>query len=779
MLRVKQIIGPLSLACLSVSLVPLAYAADKSQSPATPDSMQAVEEAGKANDTAQAQGVNNAKVPEALDMVEVVGDSDRAKEMPASAQYIGTEEIRYQSYSDVNRILRKAPGVNIREEDGFGLFPNISFRGVDTTRSAKITVMEDGVLTAPAPYSAPAAYFNPAGGRMSGVEVLKGGSQVKYGPHITGGVLNYLSTPIPETGKAYLKTTYGSYDEIRSHGYVGDTLDTQHGRFGYLVEGFYRNSAGFKTIDTTPDFQDSDKTGFSQVEPMIRLAWEPNTDMYQRLEVKFGYTDMDADETYLGLSETDFRNDPYRRYSASRFDNIVSENLRGFARYFISPTDNLDIVTTAYYSEFDRNWSKLDGLSGAGTSSLSAALAGAGNGLACLKGEAACNLRVRDNNRSYYLGGVETMANYRFDLGATHHELNGGFRYHEDRETRFQHDTTYNQAANGTITGKTVGAPGSQDDRYGLTNAYAFFLKDRIEFGNWGFTPGVRYEHLYQTYVNKRAPATNGTSSLDLFAGGASLDYKFNDEWMMFGSVHKGFSPPSPQNSVIDKLEEETSNAYELGARYKRGAFSAEMTGFYTQFENLLVVNNIGGAGTGQSENFGEVDSRGVELAVNFDAGEAFGWGFRNPYFLAFTYTDTEQLNDAASTDAESIFSFGKKGNRVPYIPEYALSFGSGLHFSNWGVDVTGNYVGETFTSASNTSAQVNGLGQPDARFGKTDDYVVADVSAYYQVVKGVKILGGVQNVNDEEYLVSRQPHGPRPGMPLFAYGGFELDFDI
>jgi Fe(3+) dicitrate transport protein len=406
-------------------------------------------------------------------------------------------------------------------------------------------------------------------------------------------------------------------------------------------------------------------------------------------------------------------------------------------------------------------------------------LAGAGNGLACLKGEAACNLRVRDNNRSYYLGGVETMANYRFDVGATHHELNGGFRYHEDRETRFQHDTTYNQAANGTIIGKTVGAPGSQDDRWGLTNAYAFFLKDRIEFGKFGFTPGVRYEHLYQTYVNNRAPATNGTSSLDLFAGGASLDYKFNDEWMMFGSVHKGFSPPSPQNSVIDKLEEETSNAYELGARYKRGAFSAEMTGFYTQFENLLVVNNIGGAGTGQSENFGEVDSRGVELAVNFDAGEAFGWGFRNPYFLAFTYTDTEQLNDAASTDAESIFSFGKKGNRVPYIPEYALSFGSGLHFSNWGVDVTGNYVGETYTSASNTSAQVNGLGQPDARFGKTDDYVVADVSAYYQVAKGIKILGGVQNVNDEEYLVSRQPHGPRPGMPLFAYGGFELDFDI
>lgn len=711
---------------------------------------------------------------EALDMVSVVGSAEAAKDMPASASYIGTEDIRDQSYSDINRILRKAPGVNIREEDGFGLFPNISFRGVDTTRSAKITVMEDGVLVAPAAYSAPAAYFNPAGGRMSGVEVLKGGSQVMYGPHITGGVMNYLSTPIPVEGKAYLKAIYGSYGEFRSHGFVGDTIDTSHGKVGYLVEGFYRGSDGFKTIDTTPDFQNGDQTGFQQVEPMVRLSWEPNTAMYQKLEVKFGYSSMDADETYLGLTEEDFRNDPYRRYAATRFDNIDSEQKGGFARYFVSPTDNLDIVTTAYYKEFDRNWSKLD------DSNASSALAGGNPGrLACLKGNAACNLTVRDNNRAYYAGGVDTTAKYRFDLGVTHHELNGGFRYHEDKEDRFQNDTIYTQNAQGVITNVDVKAPGTQDDRYGLTNAYAFHLKDRIELGKWGFTPGIRYEHLNQTYVNNRSPSTNGRSSLDLYAGGVSLDYKFNDDLMVFASAHRGFSPPSPQNAVSDKLREESSNAYELGSKYSSGAFSAELTGFYAQFENLLVVSNIGGTGTGASENFGAVDTRGVELAMNYDAGEAFGWGFRNPYFLSFTYTDTEQLNGAKSRDPESIFSYGAKGNKVPYIPEYALSFGSGLHFEKWGVEVAANYVSETYTSANNTDLQLNGDGTPDSRYGKTDEYVIMDVSTYYKVAKGIKILGGVQNASNEEYVVSRQPYGPRPGMPLFAYGGFELDFDI
>src|SRR5690606_3619712 len=115
---------------------------------------------------------------------------------------------------------------------------------------------------------------------------------------------------------------------------------------------------------------------------------------------------------------------------------------------------------------------------------------------------------------------------------------------------------------------------------------YAFFLNDRMEWNNWGFTPGIRYEHVVHKYTNYRNPAQNGTSSMDLFAGGASVDYRFNDELMMFGSIHRGFSPPSPQNAVLDQLGEESSIAYELGGRFVRGAFSAEVTGFYTQFDN-------------------------------------------------------------------------------------------------------------------------------------------------------------------------------------------------
>lgn len=730
------------------------------------------------------QSIVIAEETEILSQVSIIGDPSAVYSIPGSAHYIDYESIREFSYDDINRTLRQVPGVYIREEGGYGLFPNISLRGVDTSRSAKVTLMEDGVLAAPAPYAAPSAYYSPTSGRMSGLEVLKGSSQIKYGPHTTGGAINYLSTPIPFEQRTFLRAQYGEDNEYRTHALHGNTIETEAGRFGFLFEGYFRGVDGFKTIDAAPGFNDRDDTGFQNIEPMIKLAWEPATNIYQRFEVKYGFTDAEADETYLGLSTADFRTDPYRRYSASRFDNIKREQHRSYIRYFMSPRDDFDVVTTAYYNKFARNWYKLNDIrSAAGglaaNDSLSAALAGNqnGTGLQCLQGNLACGLRVRANNREYYSTGIQSEANLRFDAAMLKHELTLGVRYHRDQEDRFQQNDVYNQDATGAITSVTFGALGSQADREDEVTALAFYLEDRIELGNWWFTPGIRYEYLELERVDYNAGTTRD-DDLDMLGGGIGIGYNITSELQAFGGVHFGFSPPSPGGAINNNLEEETSTSYEIGLRYASSnqVISAEAVGFLTEFEDLIVVNNIGGTGTGNDENFGEVESLGLELSGQFDLGLAKDWSFSNPYFVAFTYTDAEQQNNSSSTDAESIFSFGRAGNKVPYIPEYQLTVGSSVKFSRWGASVRASFVDDTFTSANNVSAEVNGLGAADARFGQTDSYEIVDIAGYYDIKSDLQIFAGIQNLFEEEYIVSRQPHGPRPGAPRTWYVGFQLE---
>jgi Fe(3+) dicitrate transport protein len=163
-----------------------------------------------------------------------------------------------------------------------------------------------------------------------------------------------------------------------------------------------------------------------------------------------------------------------------------------------------------------------------------------------------------------------------------------------------------------------------------------------------------------------------------------------------------------------------------------------------------------------------------VEFTLQYDPGLDRGWAFSNPWFLTATYTNARLLNDVSSADAGSLFAGGKRGNWVPYVPEWMFTMGTGVHFDLVGVDVTGIFVDETYTSASNTTALEDPDGNPDSRFGMTDDYFIWDFSGYARLTENVKLFGGIQNVFDLRYISSRHPYGPRPGAPLFGYMGVE-----
>ena len=110
----------------------------------------------------------------------------------------------------------------IRDEDGFGLRPNIGLRGGNSDRSAKITLLEDGVPLSPAPYAAPAAYYFPMTMRIVGVEVIKGAAAIRHGPQTIGGAINLRTRRVPVNATiAGVDTAYGAFNTLKAHGFTG------------------------------------------------------------------------------------------------------------------------------------------------------------------------------------------------------------------------------------------------------------------------------------------------------------------------------------------------------------------------------------------------------------------------------------------------------------------------------------------------------------------------------------------------------------------------------
>ena len=706
-----------------------------------------------------------------LDPMVVIGSSEAVFDLPGSGFFVEPEAIRQQNYFNVNRVFAKVPGVYVREEDGYGNFPNISIRGGDGTRSENVTIMEDGILTAPATYAAPAAYYSPNAARMSGIEVLKGSSQVRYGPHTTGGVVNYLSTPIPDGRGGYLRSTYGTNNTWQNHGYYGDVIEGDFGRFGFLGEIFYMRADGFRTIDSGIGYGGSDRTGFELVEPMVKVFWEPDSSVYQRFEAKYGYSRRDADETYTGLTERDLARTPYRRYAGTFLDNIYSEQHRTYLKYLIEPSGDLAVQVAGYYNHFERDWYKIRKTGGESIHKVLANPGHYGPAFDTLRLRGKGDLDIRANARSYEAYGLQSTADYDFQTGDVSHSLHGGFRLHRDEIRRFQRDDKIVVGGRGAPLAVRRGEPGSGGNRYQQAEALSLWIEDAIEIGKLTLTPGLRYEYIDMAYTDYKSDSTNtrtggGTGHTDQFAPGIGLTYALTDSEVLFGGIYQGISAPSPRSFLKDGTDWEKSIGYELGLRHRGDKVSGEIVGFFSDFSNL--TGSDAGLGGSDSTNAGEAEVYGVEFLANYDP--LAGRSISTPLFISATYTKGTLNNALSGGGGDDILAGGVPGATIPYIPEWKLAAGAGIAAERWGIDLMATYVSDSYGTARN-------LDRPDdsSRQGRIDSGFIVDLSANYQLTDRMRLVGGVHNLFDEVMTTSRIPEGPRSNAPRQFYAGLEL----
>ncbi len=715
-----------------------------------------------------AQNSNSAIDKVIMDRVMVIGSSDSAQDLIGSGTYVSEDELDDHQYTDINRVLRQVPGVNIQEEDGYGNRPNIGLRGGRSERSADITLMEDGILMAPAPYASPSAYYFPRVYRMEAVEVRKGSSTIKFGPRTTSGAVNLISSSVPIEREAKLLAGYGTENTQRLEGHFGDSIDWGNGTFGFVIDAGHEATDGFKNIDIV-----GGDTGYSiqDISGKVKYSTNPNANIFQSFEVKIGATEEDSDETYLGLTQQDFNNDPFRRYAASQIDNMDANHRRYHLRHF-ADFGIFDATTTFYHNQFSRNWYKLNDVTIAnnelsiGEALDNAAYLSALKGDTDLDGSTLNNLTLRANNRDYYATGIQTdMATY-FDLGKTAHTLEFGARYHYDKEDRFQNEDRYS-IINGIMNRTDEGAGGSNANRHATAKAGSFYMLDEISYNNWTFVPGVRYE-----YVDlKREDFNNGTTrqnNLDAILPGLGLAYDFTDTLKVFGGVHKGFAPPGPGTQ---NAEQEESINYELGSRYISPLFSTELVGFFNDYSNLLgectLSSTCTGASQGDQFNAGEVDAYGVEFSFGTELSSLFGITTASiPLDFNYTYTKAEFQNSFSSNFDE--WGDVNSGDELPYIPNHQFYISLGYEADKWEIHAGGKFVEEMRTQA--------GSGNIPANQG-TDTHFVVDLAGEYELFDNTRLFGTVDNLFDTEYVAARRPAGARPGKPLTALAGIKFEF--
>ena len=696
-----------------------------------------------------------------IDTVTIIGRKSDVADVPGSAHVIDSEELEVFNQSDILQVLRSVPGVYLQEEEGFGLRPNIGIRGSGLDRSARIALLEDGVLIAPAPYSAPSAYYFPTQRRMHSLEVLKGPAAVVVGPRTTGGAINMISTPIPEATGGMLDIRVGEHQTSDAHLNFGG----QGERVSWLLETVQSASDGFKHIEGPV----GGTTGYDLKDYVAKLQIDsdPSAALYQSLRFKAGYTDQTSDATYLGLTDADFALDPNQRYAASAGDEFVSEHEQYRLSYVIDPGNSWRGEVTAYRNDFLRNWYKLRSVNGTSIGNVLDNPEVFAAELAYLQGSTSEDdaLTKRANNRSYFSQGVQAKLEWDFGFGDAEAAVTTGFRLHEDEEDRFQHQDDY-RMEDGALVLTTAGAPGSTTNRVSSADVRSMFIDTEIRAGDWILTPGLRFEDVdmqrldYSIADPTRALGATRVraNSVSVLIPGMGALYRLNSEWRLLAGIHKGFNPPSPGSTA----QEEDSINIEIGTRYDNSRLSFESIYFINDYDNLVgtVTDSTGGGGDiGDQFDGGKVTVSGLEVSA------AYAWRFGNidvPLSLKYTWTNEAEFKSAFDS------GFGpwgevETGDELPYIPEHLLSASTGLVTDHWRVNVAANYVGKLRTRAG------QGAFEPQ---DSIDAHVVWNLMAAWKFTPKLSTYLKVDNLTDETYVAARRPAGVRPGLPRTAFLG-------
>lgn len=703
----------------------------------------------------------------ALDKLEVRGIlPDRLDSVPGSYDLIDEKALMERRPFSIQEALNNVPGVNVVGENTFGLGVNIGIRGLNPRRTSRTLLMEDGMPIFLAPYGDPAAHYTTPLERVQRIEVVKGSGQILYGPQTVGGMINFVTRPVPTDGQVHgnVQATLGNHDFSSLYGTIGAGDE----RGGLMIDALHKKGDGIRKHH---DFEIQEYTAKGQL----------NLSDRHTLIAKASYFREDSHVSETGLGLVEYHEDKYQAPTGKN-DVFQHERTTFQLQHLFQVNEQVKLSTQAYYAKSERASFRQINNPGenAGRSQLERCPAGiGGNGNPNLALADQCGGRWRPREFEYW--GIEPRLDIQHSLFGIESNAVLGFRYHKEDIDRKQYrgdDARFQHLGFAQTT-----LP--REDIKIEVEAKSYYAQNTFYVGDWTFTPGLRLEDIRIKTDVMRAdgnpqnnPESKLTNNQTKLLPGLGLTWNGFEKTTLFAGVHKGFAPPRPDRdlfaengantAVVSKTKPEESINWELGLRssfFKGVTF--ESTLFHTVFDDIVVAGPV----QGTFINGGQSEQNGIEFGGRINFGQIYNTSHN--FYIAGSYTNLFTAKFKKTNAAANIVD----GDRLPYAPRHlaSLSFGYehpvGLD-ARIGVDYVSRQEEDVSFRAGRNSANVlRGV------TGDIPSYALINATVNYRPVGSrMTYFASAYNLGDREYLVSRVD-GMVAGRQRQVFGGIRYDF--
>ncbi|MBI3683504.1 MAG: TonB-dependent receptor [Acidobacteria bacterium] len=675
---------------------------------------------------------------------QILGLPEEMERLPGSVGIVSAKTLQESHVFTTDEALRKISGVHARGEEGFGLRPNIGIRGLNPTRSSRVLLLEDGIPLMFAPYGDNASYYHPPIDRFESIEVVKGAGQVVYGPMTVGGVVNYVTPPLPEKQTGSLSLTGGNRDYFNGHLKYGGTFH----RTGVLMDVMRKQGEGAR-----------ENTRHGLVDFNVRSLTSIRN--RQTLGFRFNYYQEDSNVTYSGLREEEWRANP--RGNPFRNDFFYIDRYGSAVTHSWAPAANVLVTSNAYVSIFLRDWWRQSSNSNQRPNDAADPVCG---GMAHLQTTCGNEGRLR----SYATWGLEPKVRARNRWFRVSSEADFGVRYHSEFQERYQKNGPLPVSRDGLLV---------EDNERGA-RALSTFFQNRFLLGRWTITPGIRLEQVYYRRTNYLAKGVSGRTELTQVIPGLGAAYTVRDKATFFAGVHRGFAPPRVEDLINNntgasiELAPELSWNYEAGIRGRlRRDLQLESAFFRMDFSNQVVPASVAGGAGATLTNAGRTLHQGGEVSGRWSPGSLFSSRHSIGIRGAYTWAPTARYAGIRYSGVPGFTSVRITGNRLAYAPEHLLTASFEYrHSGGFNALVESVYTGGQFGDDLNTRD-----GTPDGQRGPIPPNTLWNLTLNYPVEKWrANFFVTTKNAFDRLAIVDRT-RGLLPGLPRLVQAGVRFGF--